>query len=80
MEKRLSQQPVGSRIRISGHGNDRLLTRRLIGMGLRAGAAIMVLLHRPQGTVVMTSGARVALSNDIASQLQVEMAPAGEEE
>jgi len=61
--------PVGTHARIEKMNGGRLLTRRLLGLGLRVGSEVDVLQHRGRGVVVANKGSRVALGGGVAEKL-----------
>jgi ferrous iron transport protein A len=71
----LSRIAVGERARIVQVAGGRMLTLRLLGLGLRVGSEIQVLHHRGGGLVVSHEETRVALGGGIVEKLLVEPLP-----
>lgn len=69
----LSDMPVGIRLRLTGIHGGRLLTRRLLALGLTLGCELQVLQVRGRAVVVGKQGNRVALGKAVAEQLQTEV-------
>jgi ferrous iron transport protein A len=67
----LNQYAVGRRVRITAINGDRMLSRRLLSLGLRIGSELEILHHRGRGVVVGSSGNRVALGAGVADKLIV---------
>ncbi len=68
----LSQVSPGHRVRLVSIEGDRLLTRRLLALGLSVGNEMEV-LHRRKGDVVVGRGGnRLALGHDIADRLVIQ--------
>lgn len=67
----LNHYAVGKRVRITAIHGDRMLSRRLLSLGLRIGSELEILHHRGRGVVVGNSGNRVALGAGIADKLLV---------
>ena len=68
----LSQVSPGHRVRLVSIEGDRLLTRRLLALGLSVGNEVEV-LHRRKGDVVVGRGGnRLALGHDIADRLVIQ--------
>ncbi len=77
----LGELPVGRHARIAEIRGGRLLTRRLLGLGLRVGMELDVVQRRGRGVVVASAGTRVALGGGVADKLmmsQIESKPLGE--
>ena len=72
LELRLSNVPVGRRVRLVSIVGGRQLTRRLLALGLSVGDEFDVLHHRGGGVVVGKNGNRVALGGSIADKLMIE--------
>ncbi len=67
----LSDIAVGKKVRlVSIDGNNRILTRRLISLGLPLGSEVEILHHRGRSVVVGKQGNRVALGASIADKVQ----------
>ncbi len=67
----LNDISIGEKVRlVSINGNDRLLTRRLISLGLPLGSEVEILHHRGRGVVVAKQGNRIALGASIAEKVQ----------
>jgi len=65
----LASLPVGSRARIERLSGGRLMTRRLLSLGLRVGSVLDVVQQRGRGVVVASHGIRVALGAGVAEKL-----------
>ncbi|WP_234422180.1 FeoA family protein [Sedimenticola thiotaurini] len=65
----LDHIPAGTRARIAQIQGGKLLTRRLLALGLRVGSEILVVQQRRRGVVVASAGCRVALGGTIAEKL-----------
>jgi ferrous iron transport protein A len=65
----LASLPVGSRARIERLLGGRLMTRRLLSLGLRVGSVLDVVQQRGRGVVVASHGIRVALGAGVAEKL-----------
>lgn len=65
----LSQVPSGTQARISQIRGGKMLTRRLLALGLRVGSVILVVQQRRRGVVVASAGTRVALGGTVAEKL-----------
>ncbi len=71
-QQTLSQVSPGHRVRLVSIEGDRLLTRRLLALGLSVGNEMEV-LHRRKGDVVVGRGGnRLALGHDIADRLVIQ--------
>jgi ferrous iron transport protein A len=66
---KLSGLPVGSRGCIEQVMGGRMLTHRLLSLGLRVGSEIELLQRRGGGVVVACQGNRVALGAGVAEKL-----------
>ena len=75
----LALLPVGGHARIEKVEGGRLLTRRLLSLGLRVGCEVDVVQHRGRGVVVASQGTRVALGAGVADKLLVLPLVAGTE-
>lgn len=69
---RLSNVPVGRRVRLKSINGGRQLIRRLLSLGLSVGDEFDVLHHRGGGVVVGKNGNRVAIGGSIAEKLMIE--------
>lgn len=67
----LDQLAVGQHVRIVEIRGGRLLSRRLLGLGLRVGVELDLMHRRGHGVVVGRSGIRVALGAGVAEKLYV---------
>lgn len=65
----LSQVPTGTEARIAQIQGGKMLTRRLLALGLRVGSVILVVQQRRRGVVVASAGTRVALGGTVAEKL-----------
>lgn len=65
----LNHIPAGTRARITQIMGGKLLTRRLLALGLRVGSEILIVQQRRRGVVVANAGCRVALGGTIAEKL-----------
>ena len=72
MELRLSNVPVGRRVRLVSIEGGRRLIRRLLALGLSIGDEFDVLHHRGGGVVIGKNGNRVALGIGVADKLKIE--------
>lgn len=70
---KLSDTPIGQRVRLVSVDGGRLLVRRLLSLGLTLGSEVEILHHRGRGVVVARQGNRVALGGGIAEKLNAEM-------
>lgn len=70
---KLSETPIGQRVRLIAVDGDRMMLRRLLSLGLSPGQEVEVLHHRGRGVVVGRNGNRVALGGGIAEKLKAEM-------
>ena len=68
----LSSIPVGTRVRLSAIDGGRLLTRRLLSLGISIGSELEIVNHRGEGVVVARDENRVALGKGVADKLTVE--------
>lgn len=71
-EQVLSAFPVGKRVRLITINGGRLLTRRLLALGLTVGNELEILHRRSGGVVVGRDGNRVALGRGVADKLIAE--------
>ena len=69
---KLSETPIGQKVRLVSVDGNRLLVRRLLSLGLTLGSEVEVLHHRGRGVVVAREGNRVALGGGIAEKLHAE--------
>lgn len=70
-QQTLSQVTPGHRVQLIAIQGDRVLTRRLLALGLSVGNEVEV-LHRRNGDVVVGRGGnRLALGHDIADRLVI---------
>ena len=67
----LALLPVGGHARIERVEGGRLMTRRLLSLGLRVGSEVDIVQHRGRGVVVASQGSRVALGAGVADKLLV---------
>ncbi|MGD2118205.1 MAG: FeoA domain-containing protein [Chromatiales bacterium] len=72
MSQPLSSIPVGTRVKLNAIHGGRLLTRRLLSLGISLGSEFEVVNHRGLGVVLAREGNRVALGGGIAEKLSVE--------
>ncbi len=71
-QQSLSQVAPGQRVRLVSIQGDRVLTRRLLALGLSVGNEVEV-LHRRNGDVVVgKEGNRLALGHNIADRVLIE--------
>ncbi len=70
--KLLSNVPVGHRVRLNAIHGGKILTRRLLSLGISLGSEFEIINHRGGGTVVAREGNRVALGAGISDKLFVE--------
>ena len=68
----LEGQPVGAVLRLTGVDGDRRRTMRLLGLGLRAGAEVVVTNTRGGGVIVASEAGRVAIGPEMARHIRVE--------
>ena len=68
----LSSVPVGQRVRLNAIHGGKILTRRLLSLGISLGSEFEVINHRNDGVVLARDGNRVALGAGITSKLFVE--------
>ena len=73
MPQPVSEIPVGSRVRLVAVDGGRMLTRRLLALGLGIGNELEVLHHRGRGVVLAKDGNRVALGAGVAEKLLIEL-------
>ncbi|WP_457664908.1 FeoA family protein [Thiolapillus sp.] len=74
-QQSLSQVSPGRRVRLVSIQGDRVLTRRLLALGLSVGNEVEV-LHRRNGDVVVgKEGNRLALGHNIADRVLIEELP-----
>jgi ferrous iron transport protein A len=71
----LAKLPLGSRARICQIKGGRVLTHRLLSLGLRVGSEIELTQRRGGGVVVACEGTRVALGAGVAEKLLVVSLP-----
>jgi Fe2+ transport system protein FeoA len=71
-QQSLSQVFPGQRVRLIAIDGDRVLTRRLLALGLSVGNEVEVLHHRKGDVVVGRDGNRLALGHDIADRVLIE--------
>ncbi len=71
---RLADLAPGEAAEIAEIRGGRVMTRRLLGLGLRVGSAVRVLHHRGQGVVVSNGETRLALGGGVAERLWVRRA------
>lgn len=71
-QQNLSQASPGQRVRLISIDGDRVLTRRLLALGLSVGNEVEVLHHRKGDVVVGRGGNRLALGHDIADKVLIE--------
>jgi len=69
---KLSEIPIGRKVRLVSVDGSHLLVRRLLSLGLTLGAEVEILHHRGRGVVVGRGGNRVALGGGIADKLLAE--------
>ncbi|WP_456372685.1 FeoA domain-containing protein [Thiolapillus sp.] len=74
-QQTLSTVSPGHRVRLVSIDGDRLLTRRLLALGLSVGNEMEVLHHRKGDVVVGRGGNRLALGHDIADRLVIQEIP-----
>lgn len=67
----LTDLPIGVPARIAEIRGGRLLTRRLLSLGLRVGCEVAVVHHRGRGVVLSTGDTRVALGGGVVDKLSV---------
>lgn len=68
----LSNIPVGHKVRLNAIHGGKVLTRRLLSLGISLGSEFEVINHRGNGVVLAREGNRVALGSGIADKLFVE--------
>jgi ferrous iron transport protein A len=68
---RLADLPVGMPATIVEIRGGRQLTRRLLGLGIRIGSAVIVLHHRGSGVVLAHAETRVALGGGVVDKVWV---------
>ena len=68
----LSSVPVGQRVRLNAIHGGKILTRRLLSLGISLGSEFEVINHRNDGVVLARDGNRVALGASITDKLFVE--------
>lgn len=68
---RLAELPLGEPAMIVEIRGGRQLTRRLLGLGLRPGSAVVVLHHRGSGVVLARDETRLALGGGVADKIWV---------
>jgi ferrous iron transport protein A len=68
---RLAELPVGEPATIVEIRGGRQLTRRLLGLGLRAGSTVLVLHRRGSGVVLARDETRLALGGGVADKVWV---------
>jgi len=73
----LAELPLGSRARICQIQGGRMLTHRLLSLGLRVGSEVELTQRRGGGVVVACEGTRVALGAGVAEKLLVVSLPVG---
>ncbi len=64
--------PIGARARILRINGGQLVSRRLLGLGLRVGSEVELVHHRGGGVVIASSGNRIALGGGVAEKILVE--------
>lgn len=69
----LSAIPVGKTVRLVAIKGERLLSRRLLSLGISLGCEFEIVSLRGKGVVVGRSGNRVALGHGIVEKLFVEV-------
>lgn len=69
---RLTRLPVGGRAYVREIQGGQIMSRRLLGLGLRIGSQVEVLHHRGRGVVVASDGNRIALGGGVAEKMLVE--------
>ena len=69
---RLNCLPAGRYALVREIQGGQLLSRRLLGLGLRIGSQVEILHHRGRGVVVVSSGNRIALGGGVAEKMLVE--------
>ena len=70
---RLSELPLGQRLRLVHIDGGRQLKQRLMALGISVGGELRIVQRRPGGVVVARSGSRVALGQGIAHKLMAEV-------
>lgn len=68
---RLNQLNVGQKGRLQAIEGDHRLIRRLLGLGIRVGAHLVVTQRRGGSVVVASQGARVAIGPGLADRLRM---------
>ena len=68
---RLADLPVGMPATIVEIRGNRQLTRRLLGLGLRVGSAVVVLHRRGSGVVLAREETRLALGGGVVDKVWV---------
>ena len=68
---RLNQMDEGQVVRLKSIDGDRQLIRKLLGLGVRIGARLMITQRRGAGVVVANRGSRVAIGPGLADKLFV---------
>lgn len=69
----LSTIPVGKKVRLIAVQGERILSRRLLSLGISLGCEFEVISLRGKGVVLGRSGNRVALGQSIVEKLVVEV-------
>ena len=68
----LSSIPIGHKVRLNAIHGGKVLTRRLLSLGICLGSEFEVINHRSNGVVLAREGNRVALGAGISDKLFVE--------
>lgn len=75
----LPDLPHDTRAQLADIRGGRLLTRRLLALGLRQGSLLSVVQRRGQGLVLACGEVRIAVGMGIADKLWVRLIPAEDE-
>ncbi len=68
----LSSIPIGQKVRLTAIRGGKVLTRRLLSLGISLGSEFEVINQRGNGVVLARDGNRVALGAGISDKLFVE--------
>jgi ferrous iron transport protein A len=69
----LNELSIGDRARVIEIQGGKQMTRRLMGLGLKAGSNVTVLHRRGQGVVVGSGGNRIAIGGGVADRVRMQL-------
>jgi ferrous iron transport protein A len=69
----LNELSIGDHARVIEIQGGKQMTRRLMGLGLKAGSDVTILHRRGQGVVVGSGGNRIAIGGGVADRVMMQL-------